>query len=233
MPSDKTPKSGRRQLHTKVKTAKGRKLSSTQWLQRQLNDPYVASAKADGYRSRAAYKILETNEKFQFFKKGKIVIDLGAAPGGWLQVAAKKVKAGEKGGGIVIGIDLQEIDPLPNATLLHCDFLSDEALIQLDKALQGKKADVVLSDMAAPASGTPQVDHLRIMSLCEAALEFALDNLAENGVFVAKILQGGTEMELLKYMRQHFTKVKHFKPPASRPDSAEMYVVAIGFKAKK
>lgn len=224
------PGNPKRMLKTQVKTAKGRKLSSKLWLERQLNDPYVARAKNEGYRSRAAYKLLEIDEKFHFLKKGCNVVDLGAAPGGWMQVAVQKVKAGSPGGGQVIGIDLQAIEPIPDTTTLQCDFLSDEALVLLDKALDGKKADVVLSDMAAASCGHRQTDHIRIISLCEAAIEFALENLAPGGTFVAKILRGGTESELLHTLKQHFTSVKHMKPPASRSDSSEMYVIAIGFK---
>lgn len=234
MPKKNTPEgtssAGERQLRTRVKTAKGRTVSSTKWLERQLNDPYVARAKKEGYRSRAAYKILEIDDKFKFLTKGKIVVDLGAAPGGWTQVAVQRVKAGTPGGGKVIGIDLQEIEPITHSTLLKGDFLEDEALEQLEQLLAGKKVNVVLSDMAAPACGHPPTDHIRIMALCEAALGFALQHLAPSGVFVAKVLQGGAEKEMLSQMKQHFAIVKHFKPPASRADSAEMYIVATGFK---
>lgn len=235
MPPKKPGKPGKaknpnRMLKTRVKTAKGRKLSSTLWLERQLNDPYVARSKQDGYRSRAAYKLLEINEKYPFLSKGKVVVDLGAAPGGWMQVAVQKVKAGEPEGGLVIGMDLLAIEPITHTHAIQCDFLSNEALTLLDEALQGKKVDVVLSDMAAASCGHRQTDHLRIMALCEAALEFALAQLAPGGVFLSKILRGGTEAELLKQLKQHFASVKHIKPPASRADSSEMYVIAKGFR---
>lgn len=223
--------SGERQLRTRVKTAKGRTVSSTKWLERQLNDPYITRAKQEGYRSRAAYKLTETDDKFHILTKGKTVVDLGAAPGGWTQVAVERVKAGEKGGGIVVGIDLQEIEPIPNSTLIQGDFLEEAPLKALEALLNGKKVDVVLSDMAAAACGHPQTDHIRIMALCEAALEFALQHLAPKGSFVAKVLRGGAENEALKEMKQYFTSIKHFKPPASRSDSAEMYIVATGFKS--
>lgn len=216
---------GMRQVHTKVRTAKGRKKSSTKWLQRQLNDPYVQMANRDGYRSRAAYKIIEIDDKFKIFSAGKSVIDLGAAPGGWTQVAVQRTK-----GAKVVGIDLQEIEPITGSILIHHDFTDELALTLLAEALENKKADVVLSDMAAPSCGHSQTDHIRIMGLCEIAFDFAKNNLNEGGCFVAKILQGGAEKELLDDMKKHFRTVKHFKPESSRKDSAEMYVVATGFK---
>lgn len=231
MGNDKKPPknkgSGRRQLHTKVKTARGRKLSSTRWLQRQLNDPYVARAQADGYRSRAAYKLIEIDEQFHFLKKGAVVVDLGAAPGGWTQVAVQKVGSQGK----VVGIDLTEIEPIAGAILLQHDFMDDDAPALLDEAVGGK-ADVVLSDMAAPSCGHAPTDHIRIMALCETALHYAKENLKPGGVFVSKILQGGAEKELLDDLKKNFTKVKHIKPPASRSDSSEMYVVGVGFKSE-
>jgi len=229
MPKDKKPgdasQGGMRQIHTKVKTARGRKRSSTKWLQRQLNDPFVQMAQRDGYRSRAAYKVIEIDDKFDIFKPGKSVVDLGAAPGGWTQVAVQRVK-----GAKVIGIDLQEVEPITGSTLIQCDFTEDIALELLEEALQSKKTDIVLSDMAAPSCGHAQTDHLRIMALCEMAFDFAKHNLNEDGAFAAKILQGGAEKELLDDLKKHFKVVKHFKPNSSRKDSAEMYVVATGFR---
>jgi 23S rRNA (uridine2552-2'-O)-methyltransferase len=223
---------GGRSLFTRVKTAKGRKLSSKLWLERQLNDPYVTRAKEEGYRSRAAYKIIEIDTKFHILSKGKTVVDLGAAPGGWTQVAVAKTKAGTAGGGRVIGIDLQEIEHIPGATLLQADFTEERALTLLEQALEGRKVDVVLSDMAASACGHTQTDHLRIIYLCELAFQFATEHLNEGGAIVAKILRGGTEHTLLKEMQRYFKSVKHFKPPSSRADSAEMFVVAQGFHLK-
>jgi 23S rRNA (uridine2552-2'-O)-methyltransferase len=224
---------GQRELKTRVKTARGRKLSSTRWLQRQLNDPYVHAAKKDGYRGRAAYKLIEIDDKYRFLTAGKRVVDLGCAPGGWLQVAVKRVNAlGEKSGrrqGFILGVDLQEMEPLPGTTLMQLDFMEDDADEKVKEALGGK-ADVVLSDMAAFASGHRATDHLRIVALCEAAAWFACDVLTEDGVFVAKVLQGGAEGELLTMLKKNFRKVFHFKPPASRKDSAEMYLVATGFR---
>ncbi|MGJ3261202.1 MAG: RlmE family RNA methyltransferase [Rhodospirillales bacterium] len=219
--------SGNRGLHTRVKTAKGRKLSSTRWLQRQLNDPYVQEAKRLGYRSRAAFKLIELDDKFGFLKKNAKVIDLGAAPGGWTQVAMERI--GE--GGHVIGIDLLEMEAIPGADLIQGDFLDDDAPERL-KALLGGQADVVLSDMAAASTGHPQTDHLRIMGLLEVAADFAADVLAPGGAFVGKVLQGGTENELLAALKRDFKAVKHAKPPASRSDSAEVYVVATGFRGR-
>ncbi len=219
--------SGNRGLHTRVKTAKGRKLSSTRWLQRQLNDPYVQEAKRLGYRSRAAFKLIELDDKFGFLKKNAKVIDLGAAPGGWTQVAMERI--GE--GGHVIGIDLLEMEAIPGADLIQGDFLDDDAPERL-RALLGGQADVVLSDMAAASTGHPQTDHLRIMGLLEVAADFAADMLAPGGAFVGKVLQGGTENELLAALKRDFKAVKHAKPPASRSDSAEVYVVATGFRGR-
>ena len=224
---------GQRDLTVKVKTARGRKMSSTMWLQRQLNDPYVQRAKADGYRGRAAYKILELNEKFQFFTPGKRVVDLGAAPGGWCQVAVPRINAlGEKKGkpiGTILGVDLQEMEPIAGAELHQLDFMEDDADLKVKDWLGGK-ADVVMSDMAASASGHKQTDHLRIMALCEAAAYFAFDVLEEGGVFVAKVLAGGAEGDLQKLLKQKFTKVLNVKPPSSRSDSSEKFVVATGYR---
>lgn len=221
-----------RSLSVKVKTAKGRRASSTRWLQRQLNDPYVQMAQAQGYRSRAAYKIIEIHEKYKLFTKGQIVVDLGAAPGGWSQVAADKVAANKSWGGQVLAIDLLPMDPIPGVKILCQDFLSftqEDLLFWLN----GKKIDIVLSDMAASSSGHTLTDHLRIMQLCEDAFLFAKDNLKEGGAFVAKILQGGTENELLVLLKKHFKQVKHFKPKSSRSDSAEMYVICQGYRSEQ
>ena len=226
---------GQRDLTVKVKTARGRKMSSTLWLQRQLNDPYVVRAKADGYRGRAAYKILELNEKFNFFTPGKRVVDLGAAPGGWCQVAVPRINAlGERAGkpvGTILGVDLQEMEPIAGADLYQLDFMEDDADVQTKEWLGGK-ADVVMSDMAASASGHKQTDHNRIIALCEAAAYFAFDVLEEGGVFVAKVLAGGAEGDLQKVLKQSFNKVMHVKPPSSRSDSSEKFVVATGFRNK-
>ncbi len=221
-------KGGMRHLKTRVKTAKGRKTSSTLWLQRQLNDPYVHQAKKDGYRSRAAYKLVEMDDKFRFLKPGQRVLDLGAAPGGWAQVAAARVKSTTKNP-TVLGIDLLPIDDIASVSLMQLDFMDDEAPARIRAALGGA-VDVVLSDMAPNTTGHTPTDHLRIMVLLEAAYEFAKEILAKDGAFVAKIFQGGTERELLAQMKKDFATVKHAKPKASRSDSAEMYVVAMGFK---
>ncbi|MDP5216219.1 RlmE family RNA methyltransferase [Ruegeria sp. 2205SS24-7] len=224
---------GQRDLKVKVKTARGRKLSSTRWLQRQLNDPYVKRAQADGYRGRAAYKILELDDKYRFLVPGARVVDLGCAPGGWLQVAVKRVNAlGEKSGkaiGTVLGVDLQEVEPVAGSEAHVLDFMAVDADQQVKDWLGGK-ADVVMSDMAAASSGHKQTDHLRIISLCEAAAYFAFDVLDEGGTFVAKVLAGGAEGDLQKLLKQKFTKVANVKPPASRSDSSEKFVVATGYR---
>ncbi len=224
---------GRRDLTIKVKTARGRKLSSTRWLQRQLNDPYVQRAKAEGYRGRAAFKIMELDDKYRFLVPGARVVDLGCAPGGWCQVAVKRVNAlGEKPGkkiGSVLGVDLQELEPLAGATMHQLDFMADDADLQVKDWLGGQ-ADVVMSDMAAASSGHKQTDHLRIISLCEAAAYFAFDVLDEGGTFVAKVLAGGAEGDLQKLLKQKFDKVANVKPPSSRSDSSEKFVVATGFR---
>ena len=224
---------GQRELKVKVKTARGRKLSSTRWLERQLNDPYVLAARRDGYRGRAAYKLIELDDKYRFLVPGARVVDLGCAPGGWLQVAVARVNAlGEKSGkrvGSVLGVDLQEVEPLAGAEAHVLDFL-DEGSEEQVKEWLGGKADVVMSDMAAASSGHKQTDHLRIMSLCEAAAYFAFDVLDEGGTFVAKVLAGGAEGDLQRLLKQHFRKVANVKPPASRADSSEKYVVAQGFR---
>ncbi|WP_413719947.1 RlmE family RNA methyltransferase [Silicimonas sp. MF1-12-2] len=224
---------GERDLRVKVKSARGRKLSSTRWLERQLNDPYVRRAKAEGYRGRAAFKILELDDKFRFLVPGARVVDLGCAPGGWCQMAVSRVNAlGEKKGkavGTVLGIDLQEVDPIPGAEIHQLDFMEDGADEKV-KAWLGGKADVVMSDMAAASSGHKQTDHLRIVALCEAAAELAFDVLEEGGTFVAKVLAGGAEGGLQALLKQRFDKVANVKPPASRSDSSEKFVVATGFR---
>lgn len=224
---------GLRDLTVKVKTAKGRKISSTRWLQRQLNDPYVKRAQAEGFRGRAAYKILELDDRFRFLVPGARVVDLGCAPGGWCQVAVPRVNAlGEKSGkarGYVLGIDLQEVEPIAGAEIHQLDFMADDADEQV-KAWLGGEADVVMSDMAAASSGHKQTDHLRIIALCEAAAYLAFDVLSEGGTFVSKVLAGGAEGELQKLLKQRFTKVANVKPPASRADSSEKFVVATGFR---
>ena len=224
---------GRRDLTVKVKTARGRKLSSTRWLQRQLNDPYVQRAQKEGYRGRAAYKIMEVDDKFRFLVPGARVVDLGCAPGGWCQVAVKRINAlGEKPGkriGTILGVDLQEVEPMAGAEFHVLDFMDDGA-DDLVKGWLGGKAEVVMSDMAAASSGHKQTDHLRIIALCEAAAYFAFDVLEEGGTFVAKVLAGGAEGDLQKLLKQKFTKVAHVKPPSSRSDSSEKFVVATGFR---
>ena len=219
--------SGSRDLKVRVKTGKGRKLSSKLWLERQLNDPYVARAKREGMRSRAAYKLIEIDDKARFLKKGARVVDLGAAPGGWAQVAAKRVHAPALGK--VIGIDLLDIDPLPGVEFRVFDFL-DPGAPDLLKKMLGGPADIVLSDMAANATGHRKTDHIKIVALVEAATEFAREVLAPGGTFLAKVIQGGTEGTLLTLLKKDFAVVKHVKPLASRADSAELYLLATGFR---
>jgi len=217
-----------RNLKVRVKKSGGRTQASRRWLERQLNDPYVARAKREGFRSRAAYKLAEIDDKHRFLKAGGKVADLGAAPGGWSQVAAKRVRAGE-GGGRVVAIDLLDIDSVPGVDFVQLDFMAGDAPDRL-KAMLGGPADVVLSDMAANATGHRQTDHLKIMGLAEAAAEFAREVLKPGGVFLAKVLQGGTEGQLLASLKRDFGSVKHVKPAASRSDSAELYVLATGFR---
>lgn len=224
---------GQRDLKVRVKSAKGRRSSSTRWLARQLNDPYVQQAKKDGFRGRAAYKIRDLDDKFRFLVPGARVVDLGCAPGGWCQIAVKRVNAlGERSGkkvGTVLGIDLQEVEPIAGAEIHVLDFMEEGAEEQVKEWLGGK-ADVVISDMAAASSGHKQTDHLRIMALCEAAAHFAFDVLTEGGTFVAKTLAGGAEGDLQKLLKQKFAKVANVKPDSSRSDSSEKFVVATGFR---
>jgi 23S rRNA (uridine2552-2'-O)-methyltransferase len=217
-----------RQLGVRVKTASKRSLSSTLWLERQLNDPYVAEARRRGYRSRAAFKLLQLDEKFRLLGPGKRVVDLGAAPGGWTQVAVERIQP-ETTAGHIVAMDILEMDPIPGAIVLLGDFLAEDAPDRLLEALDGP-ADVVLSDMAAPTTGHPRTDHLRIMALAETAYDFAARVLSPGGAFVAKVFQGGAERELLDRLKRDFAQVRHAKPPASRADSSETYVVATGFR---
>ncbi|NBJ10159.1 SAM-dependent methyltransferase [Microvirga arsenatis] len=219
--------SGVRNLKQRVKTANKRSLSSQKWLERQLNDPYVARAKREGYRSRAAFKLLEIDEKYHLLKPGQRVVDLGAAPGGWSQIAARKVGAK----GRVVGIDLLPIDPMPGVEFIQLDFLDESAPGKLIEMLGGP-ADIVMSDMAANTTGHKKTDHLRIIGLAEAAIYFAREILAPGGAFIAKVFQGGTENQLLADLKRDFAVVRHVKPAASRADSAELYVLATGFRGR-
>ena len=223
-----TTRTGGRDLKVRVKTGKSRSLSSKLWLDRQLNDPYVARAKREGLRSRAAYKLIEIDDKYHFLKPGTRVVDLGAAPGGWSQIAAKRCGAAE-GKGRVVAIDLLAMASLPGVDFARLDFLSPSAPDEI-KAMLGGAADVVLSDMAANATGHRKTDHLKIIALAEAAAELAREVLAPGGAFLCKVLQGGTETSLLAALKRDFTTVKHLKPAASRSDSAELYLLAMGFR---
>ena len=224
---------GQRDLKVKVKSARGKTVSQVKWLQRQLNDPYVKRAQLEGFRGRAAFKILELNEKYNFLIPGSKVVDLGCAPGGWSQVAVDLVNAlGVKKNvkiGSVIGIDLQEVEALPGAIFHQIDFMANDADLEVKNILEGKE-NVVMSDMAASSSGHKKTDHLRIMALCETAAYFAFDVLEEGGTFVAKVLAGGAESDLQTLLKQKFTKVYNVKPPSSRSDSSEKFVVALGFR---
>jgi 23S rRNA (uridine2552-2'-O)-methyltransferase len=212
-----------RALAVPLRTAKGRTGASQRWLSRQLNDPYVAAAKQQGWRSRAAFKLLELDDRFHLIRRGALVVDLGAAPGGWSQAAV------QRGAGRVVGVDLLPVDPVTGATLLLGDF-TDPAMPTLLAEQLGGKADLVLSDMAPNTTGHVATDHLRIMALADAALAFALEVLTEGGGFVAKVFQGGSERQMLEQLKRHFTSVRHAKPPASRKESSELYVVATGFR---
>jgi 23S rRNA (uridine2552-2'-O)-methyltransferase len=222
---------GGRELKTRVKTARKRTLSSTLWLQRQLNDPYVARAKREGWRSRAAYKLLEIDEKFELLQPGQRIVDLGAAPGGWSQAAAKKVRSAE-GRGKVVGIDLLDIEPIAGVDFAVQDFLSDEAPERL-KAMLGGEADGVISDMAANTTGHKKTDHLRIVHLAELAVDFAGEILKPGGFFLCKLFQGGETGELVTRLKRDYAVVRHIKPAASRADSSELYVLATGFRGQK
>ncbi|MCA3573326.1 MAG: RlmE family RNA methyltransferase [Aestuariivirga sp.] len=227
------PGSGKKpgvRLKVRVKTGKGRTVSQKNWLERQLNDPYVQEARKLGYRSRAAFKLTEIDDKYRFLKPGGRVVDLGAAPGGWSQVAVKRVKA-EEGRGKVIAIDMHGMDPIPSVIIFKKDFLEEDAPALLIEALGGEKADCVLSDMAAHATGHRQTDHIQIMTLAEAGYDFARQVLKPGGTYLAKVLRGGTEGEMLKLMKKDFASVRHVKPMASRDDSAELFVLAMGFRA--
>lgn len=220
----KKPGGGGRALKVRLKTAKQRTKSSQLWLERQINDPYVRAAKSEGYRSRAAYKLKEMDDKHRFLKRGQSAVDLGAAPGGWTQVLVERL-----GEGRAVGVDIQEMDPIPGSVLMHLDFMAAHAPAEIKRVLKGP-VDTVLSDMASPATGHRETDHMRVMALCETALEFAIEVLKPGGTFVCKVLRGGTERSLLETLKKRFTKVVHVKPPASRSDSAEMYVLAMGFR---
>jgi 23S rRNA (uridine2552-2'-O)-methyltransferase len=224
-----TRTSGGRQLTVRVKRARRRKPSSTEWLTRQLNDPYVAEARRQGYRSRAAFKLIQLDERFRLLKRGAKVVDLGCAPGGWSQIAAEHVGAGTPGGGTVVGADLSETDSLPGTTLIQGDFRDAGVVAQIREALGGP-ADLVLSDMAAPATGHAATDHLRVVALAEDAFALAQTLLKPGGAFVAKVFQGGAAGDLLAALKKAFTEVRHAKPAASRAESAETYVVAKGFR---
>jgi len=219
---------GRRKLHQRVKKARGKTTSQVRWLQRQLNDPFVRLARERGYRSRAAFKLIGIDDEFRILRPGARVVDLGATPGGWSQVAAERVGAA-RGEGVVVAVDVHSIEPIPGVTILKKDFYDEDALEVIMKALGSSQADAVISDMAAHATGHRHTDHLRVMGLAEAAADFARRVLAPGGAFVAKVLRGGAEGELLASLKRDFARVRHFKPEASRPDSAELFVVATGF----
>jgi 23S rRNA (uridine2552-2'-O)-methyltransferase len=220
---------GSRKLAVRVRTAKGRKIASTRWLQRQLNDPYVEEAKRRGYRSRAAFKLAEIDDKYLLLRPGMTVVDLGAAPGGWSQIAAQRIKL-MAGKGRVVALDLIDMEPIAGVTQLTLDMTDPETADRIVEALDGKKADLVLSDMHAPATGHRSTDQLRIMGLVEAALDLAENILTPGGAFLCKVLQGGAGKELVARLNRSFAKVRHVKPKASRAGSAEMYVLATGFR---
>ena len=224
---------GQRDLFIKVKSAKGRRASSTRWLQRQLNDPYVQRAKREGYRGRAAFKLIEINEKYNFLLPGRNIIDLGCAPGGWLQVAVDRVNSTGKIKnakiGRIIGFDLKEIEPILGAEAYMLDFLDDDSPKKIIE-IAGRSVDVVMSDMAASSTGHKQTDHLRVIAMCEVAAYLAFDVLEIGGTFVAKVLAGGAEGDLQVLLKQAFEKVSHFKPNSSRADSSEKFVIATGFR---
>jgi 23S rRNA (uridine2552-2'-O)-methyltransferase len=220
-----------RRLKVRVKTAKRRSAASARWLERQLNDPYVARAKSEGYRARSAYKLIEIDDRYHLLGPGKRIVDLGAAPGGWSEVAVARTGSTDADPRVV-AIDYLDMDPIPGVIVLKKDFLDDDAPAVLEAALGGQPADVVLSDMAAPTTGHRQTDHLRTIHLCEVAVDFAESVLRPGGHFVAKVFQGGTEGELLANLKRAFTSVHHVKPPASRAESVELYLVAKGFRGR-
>jgi 23S rRNA (uridine2552-2'-O)-methyltransferase len=225
------PGGGQRQMRTPLKHARKHSASSQRWLERQLNDPYVAAARRDGMRSRAAYKLKEVDARYHILKAGQRVVDLGAAPGGWSQIAAERVKS-LSGSGQVVAIDYLPVDAIPGVEFVQLDFTESTAEAKLKAMLRDGGADVVLSDMAAPTVGHTATDHLRIMGLAETAASFACDILAPGGAFLCKVFQGGTERDLLATLKQNFAVVRHVKPPASRSDSAELYVLATGFRGQ-
>ena len=216
---------GSRMMATRVKTARGRANGSTRWLQRQLNDPYVVKANAAGYRSRAAFKLIDLDDRFQILKPNSRIVDLGAAPGGWTQVAAERTRSGR-----IVGIDILSMDPIDGSEVLKLDIFAEDAIRQITDALGGTEADIVLSDMAPSTTGHKRTDQLRIAAIAEAAYDVAHRLLAPGGTFVVKVFQGGAPPELLENLKQDFATVRHAKPPASRSDSAEMYLVATGFR---
>ena len=225
--------STQRQLKVKVKTAHKRSTSSNRWLERHLNDPYVAAARDAGYRSRAAFKLIEIDDKYRILKPGHTVLDLGAAPGGWSQIAAHRTRADQPGAakpGQVVAIDYLQFDPIAGVEIVQLDFMDDSAPDLLKSMLRNGHAHVVLSDMAAPTTGHTRTDHMRIMGLAEAAIAFATEVLMPGGAFLSKVFQGGTESDLLRMLKQDFTTVRHIKPPSSRAESAELYVLATGFR---
>ena len=228
--------STQRQLKVKVKTAHKRSTSSNQWLERHLNDPYVAAARTAGYRSRSAFKLIEIDDKYRILKPGQTVLDLGAAPGGWSQISAERTKAGKPEAskrGQVVAIDYLQFDPIAGVEIVQLDFMHDSVPAKLRGLLRDGHADVVLSDMAAPTTGHTRTDHLRIMGLAEAAIAFACEILTPGGAFLSKVFQGGTESDLLAILKQDFATVRHIKPPASRAESAELYVLATGFRGQR
>ncbi|MDE0703275.1 MAG: RlmE family RNA methyltransferase [Rhodospirillaceae bacterium] len=229
MPRNSSRSGGRREKKVRVTTARRRPAASTRWLDRQLNDPYVAEARRLGYRSRAAFKLIEIDERLRLLRPGQVVVDLGAAPGGWSQVALERTRAAETGGRVV-ALDRIGIDPLPGADILLGDFLEPETLARLESAVGEAAADLVLSDLSPSTTGHKATDHLRIVALAEDALDFAERALKPGGAFVAKVFRGGADGALLKRVRARFESVRHIKPPASRPDSAETYLVAQGFR---
>ena len=222
---------GARNMKTRVKTAEGRTISSQRWLQRQLNDPFVAAAKAQGLRSRAAFKLQQMDDRYGLFRPGMRVLDLGAAPGGWSQIVARLIGTAQGKAGTVLAVDINSMEPLPGVTIMQEDFLADGAETRI-RATLGGQADAVLSDMAAPSTGHKQTDHMRIMALAETAVIFACEILKPGGFFACKVLQGGTEKDLLTLLKKSFSSVKHVKPEASRASSAELYVLATGFRGE-